>query len=131
MHALRKNATKTRGRPFKPGNSGRPKGARNRRLPHPLETAGRLSSHCTELFDAALEDGQGDRSRAARRRETEPAGNRAARDPAWRAQAEAPAGDLTPPVLRALSAYRFYNMIAQGQSLPLRYWLSAESDAIR
>ena len=30
MHALRKNATKTRGRPFKPGNSGRPKGARNR-----------------------------------------------------------------------------------------------------
>jgi len=30
MHALRKNATKTRGRPFKPGNSGRPKGARKR-----------------------------------------------------------------------------------------------------
>jgi hypothetical protein len=26
----RKNATKTRGRPFKPGNVGRPKGARNR-----------------------------------------------------------------------------------------------------
>src|SRR5262249_37258601 len=27
---LRKNATNTRGRPFKPGNAGRPKGARNR-----------------------------------------------------------------------------------------------------
>jgi hypothetical protein len=29
-NALRKNAPKTRGRPFEPGNAGRPKGARNR-----------------------------------------------------------------------------------------------------
>ena len=30
MDTPRKNATATRGRPFKPGNAGRPKGARNR-----------------------------------------------------------------------------------------------------
>jgi hypothetical protein len=30
MDTPRKNATKTRGRPFEPGNAGRPKGARNR-----------------------------------------------------------------------------------------------------
>jgi hypothetical protein len=30
IDTLRKNATNTRGRPFKPGNAGRPKGARNR-----------------------------------------------------------------------------------------------------
>jgi hypothetical protein len=30
LEILRKNTAKTRGRPFQPGNSGRPKGARNR-----------------------------------------------------------------------------------------------------
>jgi hypothetical protein len=85
---------------------------RSRRLPHPLGTTGELSSHRTELFGAALGRGQGDRFRAPPcRRETEPAGNRAASDPAWRSPTEAPADDITPTVLRALPVnlcYRFY-----------------------
>jgi hypothetical protein len=66
-----------------PASAGRPR-PRNSGLPHPLETAGESSSDSAELFDAALNGGQGNGFRAPRCRETEPAGNRAANDPAPR-----------------------------------------------
>jgi hypothetical protein len=67
-----------------------------------LEPAGGLSINRAELFGAAHEDRQGDRSRAPRRHGSEPAGNGPAGDPASRAPAEAQTADLTPTVLCAL-----------------------------
>jgi hypothetical protein len=49
---LRKNATKTRGRPFKPGNAGRPKGARNRAT---LAAANLLDGEAEALTRKAIE----------------------------------------------------------------------------
>jgi hypothetical protein len=81
-----------------------------RRIPHPLEAAGGLSIDRAELFGAALEGGQRDRSWTPRRRGTERTGNRAsagggttcvrdcssisAGDPASGLAAEAHAGDV-------------------------------------
>ena len=85
-----------------PASSGRAR-PRSRRLPYSLETDGGSPIDSAELFGAALGHGQRDRFRAPpRRRGTEPAGNRAARDPASPRQAEAhTAGDITPAVWAA------------------------------
>jgi hypothetical protein len=83
-----------------------------------LEIATGSSIDGTGLFGAALDDGQGDRSRAPHQRKTEPGGNRtgsgggttgirdwniAAKHPAGRSPAEAPATVMMSTILGALA----------------------------